>query len=72
MERTQKDEVLKHLQKYGSITSLEAFDRYGITRLSAVIYKLKKEHKITSEALVTRNRYGHIVQYARYKLEAEE
>ena len=33
--------VLNHLEKNGSITSLEAFDKYKATRLSAIIYILR-------------------------------
>lgn len=36
-------EVLKHLQKYKSITSYEAFLLYKQTRLSARIYDLRKK-----------------------------
>lgn len=39
---SQKDAVLKHLKRHGAITSLTAFTRYGITRLSHVIYVLRK------------------------------
>jgi hypothetical protein len=38
---TQQSKVLDHLQSRGSINSLEAITRYGITRISAVIYALK-------------------------------
>lgn len=34
--------VLKHLKEYGCITSLEAIDLYGATRLSAIIYNLRR------------------------------
>lgn len=40
---TQKSIILHHLKKGLSITSLEAFLHYTITRLSAVIYDLRKE-----------------------------
>lgn len=38
--KTQK--VLEHLQRQGSITSLEAIELYGATRLSGIIYNLKR------------------------------
>lgn len=37
----QKDQVLKHLQKKNSITSWEAIQKYGITRLADTIFQLK-------------------------------
>ena len=43
----QKDRILEHLQKRGSITSLMAIELYGVTRLSAVIFDLKNELRET-------------------------
>ena len=36
--KTQKEVILEHLRKYGSITSMEAIEKYHITRLAAVIF----------------------------------
>lgn len=38
---TKTKKVLNHLKQYGSITSLEAFNMYGATRLSAIIFRLR-------------------------------
>lgn len=40
--------VLEHLQKYGSITSWEAIEKYGATRLSSIIFNLRKNYRIDS------------------------
>ena len=40
---TQNEQVLKHLLDNKKITSLEAVERYGIMRLGARIYDLKKQ-----------------------------
>lgn len=40
---TQSEQILNYMKEYGSITSMEAFSRLGITRLSARIYDLRKE-----------------------------
>ncbi len=46
---TQKDQVIAHLNKYGSISPLEARHVYGIERLASRIDELKKEgFKITT------------------------
>jgi hypothetical protein len=37
-----KERILRHLQKYGSITQLEAINLYWDWRLSDKIYRLKK------------------------------
>lgn len=41
MTKTQK--VLNHLRENGSITSWEAIQQYGATRLSAIIFNLRKK-----------------------------
>lgn len=43
---TQKELVLAHLKKRKRITSWDAIQKYGITRLAHYIYELKREHKI--------------------------
>lgn len=39
---TQRDQVIEHLNKYGSISPLEARHVYGIERLASRIDELKK------------------------------
>lgn len=40
---SQEKEVLKHLQINRTITSMEAINLYGATRLSAIIFNLRKK-----------------------------
>lgn len=40
---SQEDIVLHHMKEYGSITSMQAFEKYSITRLAAVIFNLRQE-----------------------------
>jgi len=69
---TQADRVLRHLKDNGSITSWEAIQQYGITRLSAKIYDLKHEgYVINSEYETAKNRYGENVSFKRYILMEE-
>lgn len=66
---THKDKALRYLQDYGSITSCEAIEQYGNTRLSAKIYNLKADgYKIEGEMVKDTNRYGESVSYKRYEL----
>lgn len=66
-ENTQKALILKHLQQFKSITSWEAIEFYGATRLSAIIHLLRQEgHLITSQNERGRNRYGHPVKFVNY------
>ena len=63
------ERILKHLRKYGSITSYEAIEKYGCTRLSHYIYLLKRNGCIIkSETEKGVNRYGEKVNYSRYYL----
>lgn len=66
-----EDRVLQYLKENKSITSLEAIKEFGATRLSAIIFNLRKEHKITTQYETSKNRYGDNVSYARYILEGE-
>lgn len=43
MKPTQKTTVLRHLQEHGEITSWDAINTYGITRLSEYIRQLRSE-----------------------------
>ena len=68
---TQNERLLRHLTDYGSITPVEALSDYGIMRLGARIYDLKREgYVITSELVEGRNRYGERTRYARYRMGA--
>lgn len=69
---TQDDRVLRHLEENDGITSWEAIKEYGITRLSAVIFRLRKEgHHIENEIVFARNRYDEPVHFVRYRLVAK-
>lgn len=65
---TQCVRVLDYMREYGSITSLEAFRDLGITRLSGVIFELRKIYPINSITESSRNRYGEKTSYSRYYL----
>ena len=42
--KNQTEAVKQHLLKYKKITSIEAINRYGATRLSNIIFNLRKRH----------------------------
>lgn len=61
--------VLKYLQENDSISSMEAFELFGATRLSAIIFKLRKYgHHIINQYCKSKNRYGENVHFVKYKL----
>ena len=67
MNKTEK--VLEHLQNHGSITSLEAIDLFGATRLSDIIYKLRKRgYDISTVDMSFVDRFGNKSIYGRYVL----
>ena len=69
MKISQCDRILRHLRDYGSITSLEAINEYGILRLASRINDLKRKgYTITSEMMVGENRYKEKVHYSVYRL----
>ena len=65
----QSERIVRHLREYGSITSLEAMEDYGIMRLASRIADLKKAGvPIRREMVSRKNRYGDNVAFARYWL----
>lgn len=69
-KKTNKTEkVLEHLKKNGCITSLEAIELYGATRLSDIIYRLRKHGmKIETIDIPFTDRYGTKYTYGKYVL----
>ena len=66
-----KEIILKHLQAHGSITSLEAIEKYKCTRLSQYILLLRKDgYKIRNEDVpFVHSVTGKKSAYVRYWLE---
>ena len=68
---TQCELIQRHLEDYGSITSLEAMQEYGIMRLASRISDLKKlGFPIKKEMVSGENRYGEPTSYAQYSIVA--
>ena len=64
-----KVRILDHLKKHRTLTSMEAFELYGITRLSARIKELREMgYNIVTLMVDDTNRYGEIVRYGKYVL----
>ena len=58
--------VLDHLQKNKTITSWEAIELFGATRLSAIIYNLRKKHCINSVEKIFTDKYGDTSTFTEY------
>lgn len=66
---TQEQRILEYLQDFGSITSWEAIKEFGVTRLSAIVFNLRKRgYNIETSFETAKNRYGDKVSYGVYKL----
>lgn len=64
--------VLNYLKEHKSITSWEAIEHFGATRLSAIIFNLKKKnYDIQTIMMEDTDRYGNTCRYAKYILKGE-
>ena len=69
MKISQKQRVIDYINKFGSISSWEAYADLGITQLGARIDQLKKEgYNFKTEWESSKNRYGDKTDYKRYYL----
>jgi len=68
---TQEKRVIDVLMEKGKITSIEAIQSLGNTRLSATIWNLRHAHDIPIETTykTVKNRWGNKVSVGVYKLE---
>lgn len=70
---TKFQQVTEHLQNYGTITSWQAIQQYGATRLSDIIFRLRKQgYDIETKTELTKDRNGNTCSYAKYILHREE
>lgn len=66
---TKTEKVIKHLERYGSITPLEADRKYNLLRLGSVICDLrhKRGFIIETETVYLRDKKGKVRgRYAKY------
>lgn len=58
--------VQSHLIKKKSITSWEAIELYGATRLSAIIFSLRDKYDIITKMVDGKDRFGNQIRFAKY------
>jgi len=70
MKETKIKQVHEHLLKYGEIDTWTAIQKYGATRLSAIIYRLRNEYgmNIETHERCVKDRNNNTCNYALYKL----
>jgi len=66
--KTQTDAILWHLGTFQTITSWNAIKEYGATRLSGIIFVLRKRgYNIVTNPEIVKNRFGRNTEIARYE-----
>ena len=71
--RGQRQAVLNELKAGNEVTSKTMWEKYGITRLSGIIYALKDcGHTIHTIMVDGKTRFGDSTKYAKYVLGKEE
>lgn len=65
---TQKEQVLHHLKQKKTITSWEAIQDYGITRLSAWIHELKKDGYVIKSHNISNKKGDRVITFTKYEL----
>jgi hypothetical protein len=68
MKKTKKQQIKEHLLKNKSITSWDAIEKYGATRLSATIWTFihKEGMNIVRDSVTMKDRNGNSCTYAKY------
>ena len=67
---TQIQRILNHLEAGNTITTLNAFNELGITRLAARIHELKRQgYLINKKTISVTNRYNEKCSVAEYYME---
>lgn len=70
---TQNQRILDYLDRYGSITQLEAIRDISVLRLASRVTDLKRRgYLIDSEWVVVTNKYGEKCRVKKYFLAKEE
>lgn len=69
MRITQKEKIINYIQKYGSITSWEAYRDLGITQFATRVKELKeKGYRFKKQWEIKKDREGKKVKFKRYYL----
>lgn len=70
---TQNQRVIAYIEEFGSITSKEAFDMMGVTRLASRIHDLSEMgYVFRKQTESAENRYGDKTKFIRYSLMGDE
>lgn len=66
---TQCERILKYMEDFGSISTMQAFTDLGVTRLASRIHEIRRMGiKIIGEQRKGKNRYGESTHYTEYRM----
>lgn len=69
---TQNERIIDYINKFGSITQIQALADLGVMRLASRISDLKSlGYPVESEMITVENRYGEECKVKRYTLRGE-
>lgn len=64
--------ILDYLKTHEYLTSMQAWEMWGVTRLAGIIHQLRKGgYNIETVEVLTTTRFGEVTRYARYYLRGE-
>ena len=70
---TQNERVIAYIEEFGSITSKEAFDMIGVTRLASRIHDLSERgYTFRKQTEKAQNRYGEKIRFIRYSFMGDD
>lgn len=71
--KNQKEKIIEHIKKNGSITSYEAYMDLGITQLATRISELKEQgYEFETEWITKKKQSGVIVSFKKYYLKEQK
>ena len=66
---TQKEQILDYLQRFKTITPMDAFADLGITKLATRVSEMRRDGvEFNIESVKSKNRFGKTVRFAKYSL----
>lgn len=69
----QSERIVEYINKYGSISPMEAFADLGITKLATRISEMRKDgYVFEQEYIESKNRFGESVYYMRYSFPSKQ
>lgn len=67
MREKQSQRIINYIDRFGSITPMEAFTDLGITKLATRISEMRKEGiEFKKERITAKNRFGEEVGFMKY------